>query len=127
MGGLDRQAHEGVFLMRRGQASLILLLALTCAPLAFAGNFPGEQPVYAREVGQEQLFFYGTSGGANGQIEYICRAFSGTTGSDDPTTSVWQVEKLSYNSDGQITSIELAGDDEAYNQVCANRASLNYD
>ena len=113
--------------MRRGQASLTVLLALTCAPLAYAGNFPGEQPAYAREVGQEQKFYYGSSGGADGQVEYICRAFSGTTGSDATSSSVWQVQRFTYNSGGQLTEIEFAGDDDAYTQICDNRVSLNYD
>lgn len=117
--------------MRRGLAArhglLMLLLGLSSPPVVSAGNFPGEQPVYAREVGLEQHFFYGTSGGANDKIEYICKAFSGTTGSDSTASSVWQVQRFSYNSDGQITDIEFAGDDDAYNQICDNRSSLNYD
>ena len=103
-----------------------LLLVLAVPTLAWAGNFPGEQPAYIREVGLEQKFFYGTSGNADGQVEYICRAFAGTTGSDDTSSSVWQVQRFTYGTNG-ITDIEFAGDDDAFNQICDNRASLNYD
>ena len=116
--------------MRRGLAGLtltLLTLSLASAPAAYSNQFPGETPTYAREVGQEQHFFYGSSGGATDQIEYICKAFAGTSGSDDLTSSVWQVVRFSYNVGGQITDIEYAGDDDGYNQICDNRASLNYD
>ena len=107
--------------------TLSLMLGLSRLSVAWAGNFPGEQPAYIREVGLEQHFFYGTSGGALDQIEYICRAFAGTIGSDDTSSSVWQVQRFTYNSGGQITDIEFAGDDDAYTNSCASRSSLNYD
>lgn len=115
--------------MPRGLAHRLnfLFLLLSMPSVAFAGNFPGEQPVYAREVGSEQHFYYGTSGNANGQIEYICRAFSGTIGSDSTASSVWQVQRFTYNSSGQITDIEFAGDDDAYTNICDNRTTLDYD
>ena len=107
-----------------------LLVGLSCwwLPWAYAGNVVGEQPTYAREQGQEQRFFYvaGGSDGA-GQIEYICRAFPGTTGSDDVTDDVWQVQRFTYDTDDRISTIAFAGDNDSYNQICANRTSLNYD
>ena len=108
-------------------AGLTLGLLVLTAPPSQAGPFVGETSVYARESGFEQHFFYGSTGGATDQIEYICRAFPGTTGSDSTASSVWQVQRFSYNAGGQITDIEFAGDNDAFDQVCDNRASLNYD
>ena len=96
-------------------------------PLVFAGKGVGEDAAYAREMGFEQRFYYGSSGGALDKIEYICRAFPGTTGSGNTASSVWQVQRFTYNAGGQITEIEFAGDDDAFNQVCDNRTSLDYD
>lgn len=108
-------------------AGLTLGLLVLTAPPSHAGPFVGETSVYARESGFEQHFFYGTSGNANGKIEYICRAFPGTTGSDSTASAVWQVQLLTYNSSGNLTDMEFAGDDDKFDQVCDNRASLNYD
>ena len=105
-----------------------LSLGLLLLPLRVAaGNFPGEQPVYAREVGQDQRFFYVASGNGVGQIEYICRTFPGLTGSDDTADDVWQVTRFTYDSSNRISTIAFAGDNDAYNQICDNRASLSYD
>lgn len=95
--------------------------------LLIAANFPGEQPTYSRDTGFEQHLFYGTSGGATDQVEYVCRAFPGRTGSDDLTSSVWQVLRLSYNAGGQVTDVEFAGDDDAFTNQCSNRTGLDYD
>ena len=112
--------------MWRAAGFTLGLLALT-APPSNAGPFAGETSVYARESGFEAHFFYGSSGGATDQIEYICRAFPGTNGSDDLTSSVWQVQRFTYNAGGQITDIEFAGDNDAFDQQCSGRTSLNYD
>lgn len=94
---------------------------------AHAGKGVGEDAAYAREMGFEQRFFYVASGNGEGQIEYICRAFPGTTGSDDVNDDVWQVVRFTYDSSNRISTIAFAGDDDGFNQVCANRATLNYD
>ena len=107
---------------------IIVALCLWLLPtVAFAGKGMGEDLSYSRKVGFEAAFFYGSSGGANNQVEYICRAFPGTTGSDSTASSVWQVQRFTYNASGQVTNIEFAGDDDAFTNVCDNRTSLDYD
>lgn len=107
---------------------LVAAFVLSLAAPAYAGKGVGEDAAYAREVGFEQRFFYvaGGSDGA-GQVEYICQAAPGTTGSDDTAATVWQVKRFYYNSSSQLTRISYAGDNDAYDQICDNRASLNYD
>ena len=95
--------------------------------ICYAGQQVGEESSYAREMGMEQRFFYVASGNGQNQIEYICKAFPGTTGSGSTASSVWQVQRFTYNSSNQISTIAFAGDDDAYNQICDNRASLDYD
>ena len=115
--------------MRRGLAGLTLTLltfSLASAPAASA-NSGGDTPTYAREAGFNQRFFYVAAGDGEGQIQYICRAFPGRTGSDDLTSSVWQVQRFSYDSDDRITDIEYAGDDDSFTFACSDRASLDYD
>ena len=111
----------------RAAGFMLLLLALTVPLSLQAANFPGEQPTYARETGFEQRFFYVSGGNGDEQIEYICRAFPGTIGSDDVSDDVWQVQRFTYDSSNRISTIAFAGDDDAYNQVCASRTVINYD
>ena len=111
----------------RAAGFALLFLALTVPQPLHAANFPGEQPTYARETGFEQRFFYKSGGDGDGQIEYLCRAFPGTTGSDSTAAAVWQVQRFTYDSSSRISTIAFAGDDDAYTQICDNRASLNYD
>jgi len=92
-----------------------------------AGNFPGEQPVYGRDVGLETRLFYVAAGSDGaGKVEYVCKSFPGTTGSDDVADDVWQVMRLTYDTDDRVSTVAFAGDDDAYNQICSNRTSLNY-
>ena len=106
---------------------LLGLLLLASTEMVIAGKGVGEDAAYAREMGFESRFFYVASGNGEGQIEYICRAFPGTTGSDETATSVWQVQRFTYDSSNRLSTIAFAGDDDAYTQVCANRVTLNYD
>ena len=39
---------------------------------------------------------------------------------------VWQVMRLTYDTDDRVSTVAFAGDDDAYNQICSNRTSLNY-
>lgn len=109
-----------------------LLILLGCvlvsvwAIQAQGAGFPGEQPTYARETGFEMRFFYVSGGNGDGQIEYICQAFPGTTGSDSTAASVWQVKRFTYDSSNRVSTIAFAGDDDAYTQICDNRTSLDY-
>ena len=93
-----------------------------------AGKGVGETDTYSRDVGFETQIFYVAAGSDGaGKPEYICQAVPGTTGSDDLTTSIWRVMRLSYNTDDRVSEINYAGDDDAYNQICSNRTTLNYD
>lgn len=96
------------------------------SPPVFAGKGVGEDAAYAREMGFEARFFYKSGGNGDGQIEYICRAFPGTTGSDSTAAAVWQVQKFTYDSSNRLSTIAFAGDDDAFTQICDNRTSLDY-
>src|SRR3990167_3697540 len=115
--------------MRRGWGAagfMLLSLALTVPPSLQAANFPGEQPTYARETGFEARFFYVSGGNGDGQVEYICQCFPGTNGCGNTSSSVWQIKRFTYDSSNRISTINFAGDDDAYNQVCDNRTTLDY-
>ena len=103
-----------------------ILIVFGVAKIAHAGQFVGETPAYAREVGFEQRFYYKSGGNGDGQIEYICKAYPGNGSNDDTSAAVWQVAKFTYDSSNRISTIAYAGDDDNYNQICDNRASLNY-
>ena len=106
---------------------LSLGLLLTHPSWVQAGKGVGEDAAYAREMGFESRFFYVASGDGEGQIEYICRAFPGTIGSDDLSDDVWQVQRFTYDTSDRLSTIAFAGDDDAFTQICANRTTLNYD
>jgi hypothetical protein len=106
---------------------IALLALLILSSSAYAGKIVGEDASYAREMGFEAKFFYVASGDGAGQIEYICRAFPGTTASSSTANAVWQVQRFTYDSSNRISTIAFAGDDDAFNQICDNRTSLDYD
>ena len=91
-----------------------------------AGQQVGENSDYAREMGFEQRFFYVAAGNGTGQVEYICKAFAGMNSNDDTAAAIWQVQKFVYDSSNRISTIAFAGDNDGFDQVCDNRASLNY-
>lgn len=130
--GVAPRVAARVHRMRRwrllGLVGLVAGLCWCLSPQATeAGKGIGEDASYTRDMEFEQRLFYVAAGNGVGQIEYICRAFPGTTGSDDVNAAVWQVKRLTYDSNHNIATMAMAGDDDAFNQVCANRASLNYD
>ena len=115
--------------MRRGLAGLtltLLTLSLASVPGASAANFPGEQPTYAREAGNVSHFFYKSGGDGDGQVEYICNCYPGTSGCGTESSSVWQVIKFTYDSSSRISTKTYAAGDDAYSNSCANRVSLDY-
>ena len=59
---------------------------------------------------------------ANQNIEYFGKANIGTLTSD----ALWQIKKLSYDSNQNITTVEWADGDIAFNNVWDDRASLSY-
>ena len=105
---------------------LLLTLWMTMPSVAFAGKGVGEDAAYAREMGFRARFFYVAAGNGASQIEYICRAFPGTTASSSTANAVWQVQKFVYDSSNRISTIDFAGPDDGFNQICDNRTSLSY-
>ena len=92
-----------------------------------AGKIVGETDTYSRDMGFETRLFYVAAGSDGaGKVEYVCKAFPGTTGSDDTSSSVWQVTRLTYDTDDKVSTVAYAGDDDGFNQICDNRVSLNY-
>ena len=116
-------------LMRRGLAHRLTwlpVLLLSMPSVALAGQQVGENSAYAREMGFRMRFYYVSAGNGTGQIEYICQAFPGTTASTSTASAVWQVRKFVYDSSNRISTIDFAGPNDAFDQVCDNRASLSY-
>lgn len=107
-------------------ACAVFIAGLVWVRSVEAGNFPGEQPAYARETGQDLRLFYVAAGNGVGAVEYICSCFPGTTGCGTTSSSVWQVKRFTYDSSNRLTQIDHAGGDDAYGQVCDSRASLSY-
>ena len=69
------------------------------------------------------LMYYGSTGNAEGLSEYICRSSPGADSSD----SKWSIQKLVYDSDGNVTRIVYAGGSSKPNLVCDNREGYSYD
>ena len=107
-------------------AWLLTLLWFLRMQSAYAGNFPGEQPTYAREQGLVTHLFYKSGGDGDGQTEYICKCFPGTTGCGTTSAAVWQVSRLTYDSSNRVSTISYAAGNDAYGSICDNRASLDY-
>ena len=120
------ETRDGVLLIvLTGLLSLWLLW--TPRPVE-AGKGVGEDAAYAREMGFEQRFYFVTAGSdGENQIEYICKAFPGTIGSDATSSSVWQVQRFYYDSSDRLSRISFAGDDDSYSFSCDSRTSLDYD
>src|SRR3990167_11247002 len=104
--------------MRRGLEGLTLFILLASSPVVFAGQQVGENSAYAREMGFETRFYF-VAGGSDGetQIEYICKAFPGTTASSSTANAVWQIQRFSFDSSDRLNRISFAGNDDAYTQV----------
>ncbi len=64
----------------------------------------------------------GTSGGANGLIEYVCEADPGVA----LTTAAWRIRKLVYDSSGFNTQVLWADSDRNFDNVASDPASLTY-
>ena len=56
------------------------------------------------------------------QLEYIGKSNAGTATS----ASEWQVKQLTWAADGTLTKIEYADNNQNYDNVWDNRATLNY-
>ena len=95
-------------------------------PDAEAGKIVGETSTYAREQGFRTRLFYVSAGDGAGQVEFICKTFPGLFAGNSTANAVWQVRRFTYDSSDRVSTILFAGEDDAYNQVCDNRASLSY-
>lgn len=81
-------------------------------------KFRNEQEAYTRDVGFDTVFFYDSSK----RQQYVCRAYPGALTS----AAVWQIYKLSYNSDNTQAKRRYAGGTDAFIHICADYASLDY-
>jgi len=99
-----------------------VVVFLLFAQNAWAGNFPGEQPVYGRDQGRTTLLFYVAAGNGAGKVEYICTADAGTASS----SARWQISRLTYDSSDRVSEIEWAGSTDNFTNICDNRASLTF-
>ena len=64
----------------------------------------------------------GTSGNADGLLEYVCEADPGMPTSADK----WRIRKLVYDSDGFNTQILWADGDRRFRKIQDNYASYTY-
>ena len=103
-------------------AFLLGVIAGLAIQSAIAGPYVGEQPVYSRDQGWEDRYFYVASGNGVGQVEYHCRAQYNTATS----AASWSVRRFTYDSSNRVSVVEWAGGNDAFNQVCDNRATLSY-
>ncbi len=58
----------------------------------------------------------------NNNPVYIGKAQPGSISS----SSVWQIQKLSYDASGNVTKIEWAEGSDDFNKIWDNRANYNY-
>ncbi len=59
---------------------------------------------------------------ANGEPEYIGYARPNTAES----AAAWQIKKLTYDANNDVTAIDFAGGNNEYDKVWDNRASYTY-
>lgn len=105
----------------------LLILGLLCGSCtAWAGQQVGENSAYAREQGLRQLFFYVAAGNGTGQIQYICRSFTGDNTAGATSASIWQVSQFAYDSSNRISTILYAGGSDNFTNICDNRTTLSY-
>ena len=64
----------------------------------------------------------GTSGNANGMLEYICEAEPASLTS----ASVWRIRKLVYDSAGFNTQVLWASGDRKFDKIQDDYASYSY-
>ncbi len=64
----------------------------------------------------------GTSGGANGLIEYVCEAEPGSS----TAANVWRIKKMVYDSSGFLTQVLWADGDRTFTKIADNYASYSY-
>ncbi len=87
------------------------------------GKYRNETESYARDVGLDQYIVY-TSGNA----EYVCRAFPGAL----LTEAKWQIYKMAYDGDNNMTQLRWAAVDsasqasDAFDKIASSYASYYY-
>ena len=102
--------------------AFLLGMAVGTIQMVWAGPYIGEQPVYSRDQGWEDRYFYVASGNGVGQVEYHCRAQANTA----TAAASWSIRRFTYDSSNRVSVVELAGGNDAFDQNCDNRATLSY-
>lgn len=64
----------------------------------------------------------GTSGNANGLLEYLCEAEPGTA----LATATWRIRKFVYDSAGFNTQVLWADSDRNFDNVATDPSTLTY-
>lgn len=64
----------------------------------------------------------GTSGNANGLLEYLCEAEPGTA----LATAQWRIRKFVYDSDGFNTQVLWCDSDRKFDNVATDPSLLTY-
>ena len=108
------------------QLALLLSLLWGLAPVSWAGKLAGEVAGYNRKVGFEQRLFYVAAGNGSGQVEYVCKAFTGDSTQASTASAIWQIQKLTYDSSNRVSTIVYANGVDNFTAICDNRATLSY-
>jgi YD repeat-containing protein len=83
-------------------------------------NAYGQRPSAVEVTDNYTAYYFYDGPGSN--MQYVCKGIIGSSLSDN----VWQIKKLSYNAQGNITSITWAEGNSSFDKVCNDRASYNY-
>jgi len=59
---------------------------------------------------------------SSNNLEYLGKAVSGASSSD----ASWQIKRFTYDSDNNLTDIQLADGNDDFDNVYDDRASLSY-
>jgi hypothetical protein len=81
-------------------------------------NAKGQKPVATETVSHYTTKITYSSG----NMEYLGKADIGA----NTATSVWQIKKMVYDVDGNLTDIQFADGDDVFDNIWDNRESLSY-
>jgi len=77
-----------------------------------------ETPVYSRNIGWDMKISYNS----DNLTEYVGMAFAGAATS----AAAWQIYKLAYNANNQVTSRRYASATDDFTEVWDDRVALEY-
>jgi YD repeat-containing protein len=97
--------------------SLVTFVFL-CISLSVQAETFSEQQIANYQFAYQTVMAYDD----DGNIEYIGKSAAGTA----QTTAAWQIQKITYDDNGNITSIDFAGDSPSFNKQWNLRESYNY-